>query len=162
MSEIPQHIVEKIKEKADTWNDEIKPHIARGAIIGYRLAQGEIERLTDQNHKLMAENDTTSEVYGETRGLLEACKSANELLEQEIERLKAENEKMSKGVAKKVLLAAAALINEDRDEAYHHLYLIADPTMKYITDPWQDLESIAGETLHELAKAMLEAKTKTS
>lgn len=52
MSQIPQHIVDKIKEKADTWNDEIKPHIARGAIIGYQLAQGDIETLKAENSKM--------------------------------------------------------------------------------------------------------------
>lgn len=80
----------------------------------------------------------------------------------EMEKLKAENERMRKDIAKKVLLAAAALVNEDRDEAYHHLYLIADPTLKHLTDPWQDLEAIAGVTLHELAKEMTDSKTKTS
>lgn len=59
-----------------------------------RMYVDTIEKLTDHNHKLMAENDTTSEVYGETKDLFEACKSANELLAGEIERLKGENEKM--------------------------------------------------------------------
>ena len=45
-------------------------------------------------------------------------------------------------IAVRVLAARNALISEDINEAYHHLYSIADPTFTSF-DPWEALEEIA-------------------
>lgn len=45
-------------------------------------------------------------------------------------------------VARKILLVRDALIKEDREEAYHHLYSIASPNFEEY-EPWKELEEIA-------------------
>lgn len=50
---------------------------------------------------------------------------------------------LPRDVARKVLAAHEALIRDDLDEAYHQLYLIADPTCTSFT-PFAKLEAVAG------------------
>ena len=44
-------------------------------------------------------------------------------------------------VAKKIIAARDALIRDDKDEAYHQLYSIADPEFSN-TNPWEKLEGL--------------------
>jgi TPP-dependent pyruvate/acetoin dehydrogenase alpha subunit len=98
------------------------------------MKTAELIKLYRYRHQLFEEWEKTDSMIAFETFLLEKLYASQFKASEPIEK--------EQEIAVKLIAIRDALVKEDYSEAYHQLYLIADPEMES-TEPWKKLEDIA-------------------